>query len=190
MPISYCSAVSEQDLKQILTLQQANHASSISAEQAERDGFVTVMHSFKLMQQMNDAAPQIVAKDGGQVVGYALVMLKAFEDMIPILKPMFQRLSTIQYRKRKITDYTFYVMGQICIAENYRGQGLFDALYKKHKELYGSQYELCITSVATRNTRSMRAHERISFKTVNTFRDATDEWNILVWDFQARNDEI
>jgi hypothetical protein len=28
----------------------------------------------------------------------------------------------------------------------------------------------------------MRAHERVGFKTVQTFRDATDEWNILVWD--------
>ncbi len=185
MPVDFGTAISEQDLREILALQRLNHASSISEAQASRDGFVTVMHSFKLLQQMNDAAPQIIAKDGDQVVGYALVMLKSFEDMIPVLKPLFQMLSTIEYHKRKITAHTFYVMGQICIAENYRGQGIFEELYRKHKELHQANYDLCVTSVSTRNTRSMRAHERVGFEIVNTFRDATDEWNILILNFKV-----
>ena len=76
-------------------------------------------------------------------------------------------------------------MGQICVAENYRGKGVFDSLYQKHKELNGSRYDLCVTSVSTRNNRSMRAHERIGFEIVHTFRDQTDEWNILVWNLKG-----
>jgi L-amino acid N-acyltransferase YncA len=75
-------------------------------------------------------------------------------------------------------------MGQICVAKNYRGKGVFDSLYEKHKELYGSSYDLCVPSVSTRNTRSMSAHERVGFETVLTFRDQTDEWNILVWNLK------
>ena len=132
---------------------------------------------------MNNAAPQVIARDGKKVIGYALVMLKSFAGMIPILQPMFDRLSTIPYDGVNITDYKFYVMGQICIDEQYRGRGVFDSLYNKHKELLQSEYEVCVTSVSTRNLRSMRAHERVGFRTVNTFADATDEWNILVWKF-------
>ena len=76
-------------------------------------------------------------------------------------------------------------MGQICVAENYRGKGVFDSLYQKHKELNGSSYDLCVTSVSTRNKRSMRAHERVGFEIVHTFRDQTDEWNILVWNLKG-----
>jgi len=180
MVLNLCTAASEVDLRQILHLQKINHPSSLSEVQANRDGFVTVVHSLELLTQMNKAAPQVIAKDGDTVVGYALVMLKSFANMIPVLKPMFERLKSIPYGHGKITDHSFYVMGQICVAEQFRGKGVFDSLYRKHKELHHQQYELCVTSVSTRNKRSMRAHERVGFITVNTFRDATDEWNILV----------
>src|SRR5688572_13540803 len=115
MSLRFCTATIDEELAQILTLQQANHASTLSVADAARDGFVTVMHSFDLLKRMNLAAPQIIAKDRDEVVGYALVMLKSFSEMIPVLQPMFKRLSTIQFRDKKITDYSFYVMGQICV---------------------------------------------------------------------------
>jgi hypothetical protein len=185
MALRFCTASLDDELAQILTLQRVNHASTLSVEDASRDGFVTVMHSFDLLKKMNSAAPQIIAKDDDTVVGYALVMLKSFSDMIPVLQPMFNRLSNIQYRDKKVTDHPFYVMGQICVAESYRAKGVFDSLYQKHKELYGPRYDLCVTSVSTRNKRSMRAHERVGFETVLTFRDQTDEWNILVWNLKG-----
>jgi hypothetical protein len=185
MPVSFGVATSPNDLNHILNLQKVNHTAALSLEEAARDGFVTVQHTLELLTTMNAAAPQVIAKDNDAVVGYALVMLKSFEGMIPVLQPMFERLSGIVHRGKRITDYTFYVMGQICVDANYRGQGVFDGLYHKHRELYSGDYELCITSVATRNHRSMRAHERVGFKTVQTFRDNTDEWNILVWDWKS-----
>ena len=69
MFLHYCTATTDEELAQILTLQQANHASSLSKADAARDGFVTVMHSFELLKKMNQAAPQIIAKDGEAVVG-------------------------------------------------------------------------------------------------------------------------
>jgi ribosomal protein S18 acetylase RimI-like enzyme len=183
MNLVYCTASTQDHLRQILNLQRANHSSTLSGLQTSRDGFVTVMHTLDLLTQMNDAAPQVIATDGDKVVGYAMVMLKSFASMIPILQPMFDRLETIDYFKRKITDHRFYVMGQICVDERYRGKGVFDSLYKKHKELLQNDYELCVTSVSARNPRSMRAHERVGFETLHTFQDTTDEWNILVWKF-------
>ena len=184
MSLRFCTATMDGELAQILTLQQANHASSLSEADAARDGFVTVMHTFELLKKMNQAAPQIIAKDGDAVIGYALVMLRSFSDMIPVLQPMFNRLSTIKFGDKKVTDHSFYVMGQICVAENYRGKGVFDSLYQKHKELNAPIYDLCVTSVSIRNKRSMRAHERVGFEIVNTFRDQTDEWNILAWNLK------
>ena len=180
MNLTYGTASTDDELNQILSLQLNNHTSSISQLQARTEGFVTVMHSLPLLKEMNKAAPQIIAKDAEKVVGYALVMLPSFTDMIPVLQPMFDKLAAIKYEQRYVADHSFYIMGQICIDRFFRGKGVFEALYQKHEEIYGRSFELCVTSVSTSNMRSMRAHERVGFHVVHTFRDATDEWNILV----------
>jgi ribosomal protein S18 acetylase RimI-like enzyme len=185
MSVHYGIATTAEDFRQILSLQQANLASTLSNTQADRDGFVTVKHSLELLNKMNDSAPQVIAKAGDKVIGYALVMLKSFGNLIPVLQPMVDRLGTIEYGNKKITEYPFYIMGQICVDEQFRGQGIFDSLYGKHKELYQSHFALCVTSVAERNKRSMRAHERVGFTTVHTFQDTTDKWNILVWQWNT-----
>ncbi|HEY3429986.1 MAG TPA: GNAT family N-acetyltransferase, partial [Cyclobacteriaceae bacterium] len=112
-----------------------------------------------------------------------LVMLKSFQDLIPVLVPMFNMFKEIPYNGKFISDYSYYVMGQICVAEDYRGLNIVDKLYAKHKEMYFSKFDCCITEVSTSNARSMKAHKRVGFKTIHTFSDATDEWNILLWDW-------
>ncbi len=190
MNITYGIATTDDELSQILNLQRANHSSLLSESQASQEGFVTVMHSFTLLKQMSKAAPQIIAKDGERVIGYGLVMMRSFADMIPVLQPMFDKLASITYGKGVIIDHEFYVMGQICIDKDYRGKGVFDALYRKHKEINSSSFELCVTSVSTRNGRSMRAHERIGFEVVHTFRDAVDEWCVLAWQIRQGSQSI
>ncbi len=176
-------AETQQDLDQILNLQKCNHVSGLSSTQKEANGFVTVQHDLELLTKMNDAAPQIIAKLNDEVVAYALVMLKEFSALIPTLVPMFDSFKQLSYKGKSLEAYTYYVMGQICIDENYRGQGLFEKLYAKHKETHSTTFDLCLTEVSTSNQRSMKAHERVGFKILHTFKDKTDEWNILVWDW-------
>lgn len=175
---------SEEDVHQVLALQQANLPVNISPETAAAQGFVTVKHDFEVLSKMNAAIPQVIAKDNGKVVGYALVMLPSFQEMIPVLKPMFAQLDAIEYQGNKIRASYYYVMGQICIAEGYRGQGIFDQLYLKHRELYADTFDFCITEISARNLRSFRAHERVGFKTIHTYRDETDDWNIVLWNWE------
>lgn len=75
-------------------------------------------------------------------------------------------------------------MGQICVADGYRGQGVFDGLYAKMKETCRRDYDLVITEIAERNARSIRAHERVGFQTLHTFSDevAKEDWRVVVWD--------
>jgi hypothetical protein len=75
-------------------------------------------------------------------------------------------------------------MGQVCIDKQYRRTGLFDQLYQKHKEIYGSQFDFIVTEVSTRNLRSLRAHERVGFETLNTYQDELDEWSVILWNWQ------
>jgi L-amino acid N-acyltransferase YncA len=97
---------------------------------------------------------------------------------------MFEKFESLQWKNKSLNDYTYYVMGQICVDKQYRGQGLFDALYQKHKEVYSKQFDLIVTEIATRNHRSINAHKRVGFETIDTFTDDTDEWNVVAWDFK------
>lgn len=183
--ITFTTPASDNDLLQVLAVQESNQPHRITPEQLAKEGFVTVRHTLPLLKAMNDAAPQVIAKEGDKVVGYALVMLQSFQDLVPVLKPMFTTLTTLSYNGRQLIDYRYYVMGQICVAEGYRGKGIFDGMYQKHKELYAGEFDMCITEIALRNPRSLRAHQRVGFKVLHTFTDATDTWDIVLWDLQT-----
>jgi ribosomal protein S18 acetylase RimI-like enzyme len=166
------------ELQQILELQRANLARNLSPEEIASQGFVTVEHTLPILERMHAIAPSIVALDGAALAGYALTMPPECRPFIPVLEPMCLRLESLG-----IVGQRFYVMGQICVGKRWRGRGVFDLLYRAHQGELRGRYDLCITEVATRNTRSMRAHERVGFRTIERYRDATDEWALLRWDF-------
>ncbi len=173
----------KEELSQILELQHKNHFENVTIENQQIKGFVTVRHSLDLLIQMNQKAQQVIAVENGKVIGYALVMLKEFKELIPVLIPMFNSFEHIIYKKKKLSEYPFYVMGQVCVKESYRGKGLFKELYAKHKESYAPAFELCITEVSTSNFPSMKAHQKVGFTIVYTYKDAAEVWNVLVWDW-------
>ena len=174
---------SRADLERVLALQHDNLRGVIGADQEERDGFVTVTHTLDMLEAMHAIAPSVIAREGDDLVGYALVMPVEARAMIPILEPMFAMFETLTWRDRPLTAWSYYVMGQICVARAYRGRGVVDALYAEHRARYAGRFTLCVTEIATRNVRSMRAHARVGFEVVTTFRDATDEWAVVVWDW-------
>ena len=170
---------SEQDLEGILALQR-------DCREPTPDGFVTVMHTLDILRAMHSLAPSIVAREAdGRIAGYALVMPKEASALIPILEPMFEKLASLP--ESEICGRTgarWYVMGQIAVASAHRGSGLFTRLYEEHRARYRAAFDAVITEVATRNTRSLRAHQRVGFRTISVYRDATDEWALLAWEWR------
>jgi RimJ/RimL family protein N-acetyltransferase len=165
-------AESDRDLEGILALQRANR-------EPTRDGFVTVQHTLELLQTMHALAPSVVARDGnGEIVGYALVMLREVRTLIPILEPMFVMIEQIP---AAVIGERWYVMGQVAVAASHRGTGVFDAMYAEHRARYSGRFDAIVTEVATRNTRSLRAHERVGFEPVKRYSDATDDWALIRW---------
>ena len=183
MRLHFTTAQTDDDLHQILDLQARNHKSTLSDIAKREQGFVTVRHSWEQIALMHHATPQVIAKDGNRVVAYALAMLPALGDLIPDLQPMFTLMTQIPWQGRTLADSHYYVMGQVCVAEEYRGQGTFAGLYYKHRELYSPDFDLLVTEVSSTNTRSMRAHERVGFRTIHTHRDHVDDWNVIAWEF-------
>lgn len=175
--IIYKKAESIAQLNQILKLQQINSPESISEEESIREGFVTAQHSFEILKQMNDLCAHTIAMHNDKVVGYALSMDKTFKDDIEVLKPMFYEI------EKSIPPNTNYiVMGQICIDKQYRMQGVFKGLYNFMRSQMKLKYDMIITEVNVKNTRSMNAHKAIGFKILYSYRSNNQNWEILSWD--------
>lgn len=181
--ITVTTAQSDQDLREIIALQTINLPKNISAEEAQKQGFVTVVHDFEMLKKMNDDEAHIIAKLDGKVVGYCLAMTQKFKSDIPVLVPMFDKMDEQMYKGKFIRDYNYITCGQVCVAKEARGQGVFDQMYQHFQAIYASKYDLLLTEIATINQRSIRAHYRVGFKNLLRYVPDGEEWEIVIWDF-------
>ncbi|GAB3691422.1 hypothetical protein GCM10027592_09440 [Spirosoma flavus] len=182
--VTITTVQSEADVQGILDLQQANLRRNVSTDVQASQGFVTVEHDPNVLLRMNQAAPSVIAKDGDTVVGYALTMLPEFGPDVPELLPLFALIDTLLYEGKPLKNYAWYVMGQVCVAEGYRGQRVFDRLFQHHREVYRNRYQLLITDISANNVRSLRAHARVGFQSIHEFYDSSigETWVVVAWD--------
>ena len=182
--ITYETAKSDQDLQAILNLQAKNLPINISPEEAKAQGFVTLQHDFDLLKKMNHPYGHIIAKDGDEVVAYALTMLRTWKDEIPLLVPMFENIDKINYGGVLLQDAKYFTMGQVCVAKSQRGKGVFKGLYEKMKTEMEGEFDYLITEIAARNLRSLRAHAKVGFEEIKRHTpEGDEEWVIVLWKF-------
>lgn len=182
--LQYTTARTEQDLQGILSLQQANLAINLSPDEIASQGFVTVVHSPEDLRRMNEIEQHVIAKDGDRVVAYLIAMTPASKADIPVLIPMFDTFDSVSYHGRPISAFQYMVVGQVCVDKAYRGQGVLAATYAEYKRQFEMRYDFAITEIATRNPRSLRAHEKIGFSEVHRFvAPNKEEWSIVVWEW-------
>ncbi len=177
-------ATSSDDLRAILALQRRNLKGRVPDEEATSQGFVTVEHTLEILERMQAQLPHVVATMDGQLAGYALSMHRACRDFLPVLVPMFAQLDSLEWRGAPLRELRTYVMGQICIDRPARGRGLFDALYAEHRRRFGERFDAIVTEISARNGRSLAAHARVGFEVAHRYRDETDEWVVVIWDWR------
>ena len=139
MEISYKRAIADEELHEILELQRKNISISISEEEKQKEGFVTVQHDFDTLKSMNEVCTHSLAIYNNSVIGYALSMVKAFKDDIAILKPMFKEIENCVD-----SNLSYITMGQICIDKAFRKQGVFRGLYNAMKEHVKQEFDVII----------------------------------------------
>lgn len=188
MPLEYISATSNQDLLGILTLQKKNLAGQLDAAEIRSQGFVTVDHSYEQLEKLNAIEQHIIARDGDKVIGYILAMTSCSRHDIPVLVPMFEQFDSIGYKGKKIIDFRYMVVGQVCVDKAYRGRGVFDNCYSKYREQFSPDYDFAITEIALSNQRSLHAHFRVGFRELHRYTgpDQT-EWIIVIWEWNENS---
>ena len=172
--IRYKTAATLEELNQIHALQQENLPETISEEEQKLEGFVTVRHTFDLLNRMNDVCTHIIAINEDKVVGYSLCMHPKFEEEIEVLHPMFTEI-----KKVVPGGIHFIVMGQICIDKGYRKQGVFRKLYETMLLEIQPRFDSIITEVDLMNNRSLQAHYAVGFKLLSKYHSGGQDWALI-----------
>ena len=77
------------ELQEILDLQK-QHLRGVHDQAVEQEqGFVTVVHTLPVLQQMHRLEPSIIVKDNNMLAGYALTMAKECHNLVPELQSLF-----------------------------------------------------------------------------------------------------
>ncbi len=183
--ITYTTVNSKSDLECILKLQKSNLSQNLNIDEIQTQGFVTVHHTFDSLKKLNDNEKHVIAKDHDKVIGYVLAMTKYSKFDIPILFSMFNLFDIVLYKDKKISDFNYILVGQVCVDKDYRGQGILDNCYTVYKELYKSKYDFAITIIAHTNSRSLNAHRRIGFDEIYTYYESDKtKWIVVLWDWK------
>ena len=187
MTVEYTLVRGASDVERILALQAENHRDAVDAATAEREGFTSVRHEPGVLHAMNRAYPSAIATSGDELAGYCLMMPQGFRARVPILAPMFALLDTLAWRGAPLAgNPRWFVMGQVCVARAFRGEGVFDGIYRTLRDAYAARFDFVVTEISQRNVRSLRAHRRVGFETLHVYRDAAadETWEVVVWDWR------
>jgi ribosomal protein S18 acetylase RimI-like enzyme len=183
--VNFGPARGDDVLRKILDLQARNLRPNLTAEQQASQGFVTFRYDLDLLREMNDDLPHVVASQGDKLAGYALSTTVAISRKNELLRPLVERLDAMTLDGRPFAEIPYYVIGQVCVAEAFRGQGVFDGLYQTHRALHAGRFAGVVTEISVHNTRSMAAHRRVGFRVIDEMPDGPDRWALVVWNWTA-----
>lgn len=174
------------EIRAIRALQEKNLLKNLAGDDPANEGFLSAEYSIDFLTSMHALRPSIVAKDGDIVAGYALVTLRDVANQHPLLDDLFRTIDKTVYRNRPLRDTNFVVVGQLCVAREYRGQGLVQKMYGKFRDTLHDEFDYCITDVARANPRSLKAHIKTGFEVIDTLTYGGISWDIVLWDWNRK----
>ena len=186
MAIRFTTVATPAEVDLILALQAENHRDHVDAATAAREGFTSVRHDPAVLRAMNRAHPSAIAlAEDGRLAGYCLMMPREFRERVPVLEPLFALLDRLAWRGQALAgNPRWFVMGQVCVARDFRGQGVFDGLYHQLREAYRPHHDFVVTEISQRNPRSLRAHRRVGFETLHVLTEGDEPWEVVAWDWR------
>lgn len=173
------------EIEGIKSLQEENRITNISQEEREKEGFVTASYSIELLKKMHHFEPTVIACQDHKIVGYAMVTVKELYGEHDLLDGLFDAINRMTYQGLPLKKAKVIIVGQLCVAKPYRGQGLVPKMYQYFKECLMDKYDYCITDISEANERSIKAHEKCGFKIINTLEYEGVKWHIVLWDWTA-----
>jgi predicted N-acetyltransferase YhbS len=183
MSILITRASSRAHLEGIMALHTANLRCNLSAEEIRTQGFVSAEYTLEFLEHMHAVGPSIIAVDGNEVVGYALVADVSVCAEHELLWDMVNVIDRTSYNGVLLKGTRYVVMGQLCVARSHRRAGLVNRMYQHYRQTLAAQFDYLITDTARDNPGSLRAHIKSGFQVISTLQYDGIEWDLVLWDW-------
>jgi hypothetical protein len=167
-----------EDFAQMVDLQNRNLISVLEPHQLT-EGFLATAFTADQFQVMDKDVSVFVALENDVVCGYLCASPPEFNRPFPILGVMLAQCDSLFYQDKAIRDYRYCVVGPICIDAAYRGQAVFSQLANRFLEGVSSQYELIVTLISEKNSRSLRTAHKMGMEIIDRFEAAGGYFHIL-----------
>lgn len=138
-----------------------------------------------------------------RIIGYALCTMQSAEMHIPTLAGVFHIIESVSYQGKTLTNvplspghqqqeeqmtnvscnFHYLFMGQVCVHKEFRGKDVFAGLYQHMRNTMAPHFHGIVTAISPRNTRSLRAHSKVGFKSLHDFTSKGEDWKLVIWDF-------
>lgn len=176
----------ESDISAIQTLFWANLRSNLTPAQAQRSGFVVVEYPDWLLRAMMSLEPLLVVRDGDTLAGYLYPIPDYYRYIFPAFRERFAMMDEIIYQGKRLSELRFMKLGQVVIAEEYKGKGVFKLLYEELRRRYSGQYKLVVTRIGSANPRSLAGHQKLGFQFLSQSKEVKDgkplwSWHHILW---------
>jgi hypothetical protein len=175
------------ELLGIKSLQQANLMTILPAEEMDREGFVTAEYTLDFLDIMHRSCPSIIAKEKEEVVGYAIATTKSVAHQHPLLADLVNFIDSRSYDGQFLREADYIVVGQLCVAKGFRGQGIVQRMYSFFRDQLSDKYQYCLTDVAIKNPRSLKAHLKSGFTALDTLEFNAAGYTLVIWDWNRKN---
>jgi hypothetical protein len=166
----------------ILTLQELYLVSNLSEREKEA-GFVTTPFTTTQLTDIIEQEGLFVAKDGSRIVAYIFAGSWDFFSQWPIFNYITAQFPDLRFLDFNITTTLTFQYGPICIAKEYRGQGLINSFFEFMRIHLVKKYPLSLTFINKTNIPSTKAHtEKLKWTIIADFIFNNNEYYILAYD--------
>ncbi|WP_232251604.1 GNAT family N-acetyltransferase [Serratia sp. MYb239] len=169
------------DIPQVKKLLERYHAKNLEGEQ-RANGFVTTdMTEQQLIELCNSENGVIIAvdKSDDKIIGLLLGASWKFLKPWPMFDYMADILKDYAYQGQQLSAETSYQYGPICVAEEYRSNGVGELLLEYQRKVFSTRYPVIVTFVNVLNPRSYAFHTRNEFEDVGKFKFNGNNYHMM-----------
>ena len=171
----------EDDLAQIMKIQSDNLREHLTPS-LQKDGYLSIAFSEAEFRAFNLNLGVVVARARRAVIGYSCISDVEFNKQFPILDQIVANIPaySIPGTNAKPSEGSSYFHGPVCIARSHRGKGVIEELFSKEREIATQKgYAHCFSFISCENTRSLKAHAKLSFQKVGSVSYKNKEYMVV-----------
>jgi GNAT superfamily N-acetyltransferase len=171
----------ESDLAQVLKIQSENLREHLTPSQ-QKDGYLSIAFSEADFKAYNHNLCVVVARTHHGVIGYSCISDVEFNMQFPILDQIVANFTSyfIPGTNDRPTEEMSYFHGPVCITRSHRGKGVIKELFLYELEVAKEKgYAYCFSFISSENTRSLKAHMKLSFQKVGTVNYNNKEYIVI-----------